>query len=165
MGAFRKEKAKRAYDDIIRAPQIVVEQRAEIIKKFYAMYELFTDDDGFLSALGMREQQDFYDINGDVSHTLQFSLAETCLRLGQKRAILFGYSPDQVLKYDLDSGVFTSVPDLSASAGLQVSVLLTDMDATQEVSLSTNTASNTTVYTPTPTGLVANSFSNYAGNY
>ena len=45
MGAFRKEKAKRAYDDIIRAPQIVVEQRAEIIKKFYAMYELFTDDD------------------------------------------------------------------------------------------------------------------------
>ena len=75
MGAFRKEKAKRAYDDIIRAPQIVVEQRAEIIKKFYAMYELFTDDDGFLSALGMREQQDIYDINGDVSHTLQFSLA------------------------------------------------------------------------------------------
>ena len=39
------------------------------------------------------------------------------------------------------------------------------MDATQEVSLSTNTVSNTTVYTPSPTGLIANSFSNYAGNY
>ena len=165
MGAFRKEKAKRAHDDLMRAPQTVVEQRAEVIKKFYAMYELFTDSDGFLSALGAREMQDFYDVNGDVSHTLQFSLHETCLRLGQKRAILYGYSPDKVLKYDLDSGVFTSPPDLSSSAGLAVSVLLTDMDATQEVSLSTNTVSNTTVYTPSPTGLIANSFSNYAGNY
>ena len=79
--------------------------------------------------------------------------------------ILYGYSPDKVLKYDLDSGVFTSPPDLSSSAGLAVSVLLTDMDLTQEVSLSTNTVSNTTVYTPSPTGLIANSFSNYAGNY
>ena len=108
MGAFRKEKAKRAHDDLMRAPQTVVEQRAEVIKKFYAMYELFTDSDGFLSALGAREMQDFYDVNGAVSHTLQFSLHETCLRLGQKRAILYGYSPDKVLKYDLDSGVFTS---------------------------------------------------------
>ena len=40
MGAFRKEKAKRAHDDLMRAPQTVVEQRAEVIKKFYAMYEL-----------------------------------------------------------------------------------------------------------------------------
>ena len=49
------------------------------------MYELFTDSDGFLSILGDREMQDFYDVNGAVSHTLQFSLHETCLRLGQKR--------------------------------------------------------------------------------
>ena len=165
MGAFRRKKAKTAYDDIIRGPQVLVEQRAKIMQDFYAQYELFTDADGFLAALGYRENFDFYDSLGAVSHTLQFSLHETCTRLGEKRAILFGYAPTDVLKYNLDSGVFTATPDLQASAGLQVSVLLTDLDATQEVTLSTNVSANTTVYTPTPTGTIANSFSAYVGNY
>ena len=113
MGAFRRKKAKTAYDDIIRGPQVLVEQRAKIMQDFYAQYELFTDADGFLAALGYRENFDFYDSLGAVSHTLQFSLHETCTRLGEKRAILFGYAPTDVLKYNLDSGVFTATPDRS----------------------------------------------------
>ena len=59
MGAFRRKKAKTAYDDIIRGPQVLVEQRAKIMQDFYAQYELFTDEDGFLAALGYRENFDF----------------------------------------------------------------------------------------------------------
>ena len=151
---------------MIQAPEIVVDQRARVIEKFYALYELFTEEDGFLNALGLREDFDYKDVDGNVTHTMQYSLHETGYRLGQKRSILFGYSDGDTMKYNLDSGVFTSTPDLSASEGLVISVLLTDLDATQEVSLSTNAESTTTVYTPVSTGgTIANTFSNYVGSF
>ena len=84
----------------------------EVLQHVWVVYRLRW----FPLPWGSRELWDFYDVNGCVSHTLQFSLHETCFETRTETCILYGYSPDKVLKYDLDSGVFTSPPDLSSSA-------------------------------------------------